>query len=330
LSHRSPSRLPASLLLFTLACGDDGSKGPSGTAADDAGTAADDAGTAADDAGTAADDAGTAADGGPGPGDDAPATSAPDDTSDAGPADGTGSDSSSSADGSTGTPTDPPCGGLWCDDFESGAIDRTAWTFQEISRGNSIEVQSDVVAHGEYAVRFHAQGGTSFAMMFHEALPEELGQHYFGRMYFRITDFPWENGGHTAYITSSADLRGFPWSDHHFEVGSYFGGRDPIWQLTYWTGDGPEYIGAGGQIPHDQWFCLQWEFNDEPDQIFVWVDGSDELGAAFDDIEGESDLLGEMNTLGVGFRTFHPDGAPDIDVYVDDIVLDTEPVDCLP
>jgi hypothetical protein len=41
-----------------------------------------------------------------------------------------------------------------------------------------------------------------------------------------------------------------------------------------------------------------------------------------------SGLIGAMTTLGIGFRTFHPNGAPDIDVFADDIVLDTKRVGC--
>jgi hypothetical protein len=40
--------------------------------------------------------------------------------------------------------------------------------------------------------------------------------------------------------------------------------------------------------------------------------------------------VGGFNTLGVGFRSWHPMGAPDIDVYMDDIELNTTPVPCLP
>lgn len=145
---------------------------------------------------------------------------------------------------------------------------------------------------------------------------------------FRATDFPFENGGHSAYVLGGNTLDGFPWADHHLEVGSYYDGPGPIWQLTYWTGDGPEYIGAGGHIPQDTWFCLEWEFNDEPNQIRVWVDGDEADGAAFEDIQGQSDLLGDLATLGLGFRTWHPMGAPDIDVYMDDLVLDTQRVGC--
>ncbi len=234
----------------------------------------------------------------------------------------------SSGDGSSGDTGASSCAAVLCEDFEAGVLDESLWTRIETDDGNSVGVQSDVVAGGSYAVQFHAVGGTNLAMMFAESVPEPLRQHLFGRVMFRASDFPFENGGHSAYVLGGNGLDGFPWADHHLEVGSYYGGRGPIWQLTYWTGDGPEYIGAGGHIPQDEWFCLEWEFNDEPNEIRVWVDGSEADGAVFDDIQGQSDLLGEFASVGLGFRTWHPMGAPDIDVYMDDLVLDTQRVGC--
>jgi hypothetical protein len=236
----------------------------------------------------------------------------------------------SEADSGSAEPT--TCAGAFCEDFESGGLRTDVWTRKECSKGNSAAVQSARVAHGQYAAQFHAQGGTSVAMIFLENLPAALQKHYFGRLYYYATGFPTESGGHTAYVTSSNTLMGFPYSDHHLEVASYVGSSGPIWQMTYWTGDGPEYIGSGGKIPVSQWFCLEWEFNDEPDQIAVWVDGDGTTrGASFRDIHNNATgLLSKLTTLGVGFRTWHPMGAPDVDIFVDDIVLNDRRVGCLP
>jgi hypothetical protein len=222
------------------------------------------------------------------------------------------------------------CPSAFCEDFESGAVDSKIWTRKETTTGNTVQVQTGKVAHGKYAAQFHIKAGGQRSMILLENLPAALQQHYFGRMYFYASDFPTENGGHTAYVTSSNTLKNFPDTDHHLEVASHVGSEDS-WQLTYWTGDGPEYIGGGGVFPKAQWFCLEWEFNDAPDEIAVWVDGQgDPKGAEFRNINNHSTgLLGKMTTLGVGFRTWHPMGAPDIDIYVDDIQLDTKRVGCI-
>jgi hypothetical protein len=231
--------------------------------------------------------------------------------------------------GAGGT-TPSTCPGVFCEDFESGQLDAKVWTRTMLSSGNTAMVQTNQVAHGTHAVQLHAKGGSRYSVILHEGLPESLQKHYFGRLYFYATGFPTESGGHTAYITSSDGLTGFPDADHHLEVASYTESSGPTWQLTYWTGDGPEYIGTGGKIPAGKWFCLEWELNDAPDEIAVWVDGNAMQGAAFRNINNhQTNLLGKMTALGLGFRTWHPMGAPDIDIYMDDVVLDTKRVGCL-
>jgi hypothetical protein len=285
------------------------------------------------------DDAGPAATGGSGGGTEDAGAASQDAGHDAGAPDAGPHDAGSTTvdsgthDAGSGGGSDGGCAGLFCEDFETGSLKTTVWTRKEISSAsNSITVQSAKAAHGNYAVVFHAKGGTERAMMFNENLPLALQKHYFGRLYYFTTGFPSESGGHSAYVTSSNTLAGFPYEDHHLEVGSYLGGPNAEWQLTYWTGDGPEYIGGGGTIPKNQWFCLEWEFNDAPDQIAVWVDGDGTTqGAAFRNIHNNSsNLVTLFTTLGLGFRTWHPIGAPDIDLYIDDVVLDTKRVGCLP
>jgi hypothetical protein len=223
------------------------------------------------------------------------------------------------------------CPGLFCEDFESGTIRPSVWTKTQVDTGNTVGVQTSHVAHGAYAARFHAKGGTSWALMLAENLPAALHGHMFGRAYYSASDFPTESGGHTAYVWTSHTTAGFPYTDHHLEIGSYVSQGKPMWQLTSWTGDGAEYPSAGGSIPKATFFCLEWEINDAPDAIHVWVNGDGAtLGFASDPIHGADSLLGgNMDTLGLGFRTFHPKGAPDIDIDVDDLVLDTKRIGCL-
>lgn len=232
--------------------------------------------------------------------------------------------------GSGGASAPGACPGLFCEDFERGELDTLVWTRTQLSSGNTAEVATDMVAHGKYAMHFHAKAASRYSMILHDGLPAALNKHYFGRLYFYASGFPTESGGHTAYVTSSNTLDGFPDQDHHLEVASYYEKSMPTWQMTYWTGDGPEYIASGGMIPTGKFFCLEWEFNDQPDSIAIWVDGDAKQGASFKSINnGESGLLGSMTSLGLGFRTWHPMGAPDIDIYIDDVVLDVQRVGCL-
>ena len=87
---------------------------------------------------------------------------------------------------------------------------------------------------------------------------------------------------------------------------------------------------------------MEWELNDQPDEIKLWVDGA-ELGSfdanhidypaghvpgspVFDN--KSSGLVGMFSEFGFGFYDWHPSGVP-FDLYYDDIVLDTKRVGCL-
>src|SRR6185503_2702589 len=104
--------------------------------------------------------------------------------------------------------------------------------------GNAITVQGTNVAHGSWAARFHAVGGTSIAMMFDDRIPAPLEKHYFGRMYYFATGFPSESGGHSAYVRASGGETGSLYHDDHVGVWSFLDTKSPISQLTYSTGDG--------------------------------------------------------------------------------------------
>jgi hypothetical protein len=94
-------------------------------------------------------------------------------------------------------------------------------------------------------------------------------------------------------------------------------------------------------MPLDTWFCLEWEFNDQPDTINVWgdgtaigtLDGNDvayppnhPAGSIFDN--KSSGLIGAFTAFGIGFYDWHPGGF-DFDVYYDDVVLGTQRIGCI-
>jgi hypothetical protein len=95
-------------------------------------------------------------------------------------------------------------------------------------------------------------------------------------------------------------------------------------------------------MPALTWACLEWEFNDQPTQIKVWVDGSsvgsfdaDHVDYPAGHVPGDpifngqsSGLIGAFAQFGFGVYDWHPGGF-DYDFYYDDIVLDIQRVGCL-
>ena len=79
----------------------------------------------------------------------------------------------------------------------------------------------------------------------------------------------------------------------------------------------------GAPYPVGKWFCLEWEFNDNPDAITIWIDGEKvtDTKVAF---KGTGDhLVKGFVDFGFGFRSWGrvPNG---FDVYYDDIAVGAE------
>jgi hypothetical protein len=217
----------------------------------------------------------------------------------------------------TAPPAAQPPKPLFSEDFESGTLDPNVWT-QQVTGDNIIQVQQDKVAHGKYALllRCPKPAQRTLALLFAKDLPEALRHHLFGRAYVYIT--PVIPTRHIIFFT--AGTPGFPKSKYQ-EVASSNGN----WQITFIDqADANEDWHAAGQIPLGRWFLLEWEFNDQPDQATVWVDGEKVLDSPFSyKTPGQStDLVGGFTDITLGFRLRGAAPEP-FDIYYDDIALDT-------
>jgi hypothetical protein len=240
----------------------------------------------------------------------------------------------------------PGCGGLFCEDFESGALDPDKWSVT--SGVNHVDdaappsvLETTIVAHGQYAAHFHGKGNVSNddAFIITKALPPALLTHHFGRLYFYVSVKP--TSGHTMMVLGgSAGMSANP-TLRDFEVATINGG----WQLGFdqlnMSPSGEEVFYPTGQVPVAKWTCLEWEMNDQPDSDSLWIDGKS-LGTLDDQhinypsghvagtpiFDGKSaGLIGGFTTYSFGFYDWHPN--VDFDIYYDDLVLDTTRVGCL-
>ena len=253
--------------------------------------------------------------------------------------------------GGGGTPTGgggaSACPGLVCDDFETGSIDPAKWDTS--SKGGTLAVQTQQVAHGKYALHLQGLGSGSddWATLFAKNAPAALkSATTFGRasMYFSAAvsaslhiQFSFAGSNGTGSGTGPAPLTKL----RYLEVGSYNG----QWQLSMDIHDVAPNIEdsayAGTNIPTSKWVCVEWELEDQPERITLWV-GGNQTGV-FDNMrisyssdgtksggtfyQGKtSGIIGVFDTFGIGFHDWHP--AKAFDVYYDDVVLDTKRIGC--
>jgi hypothetical protein len=242
------------------------------------------------------------------------------------------------------------CGGLLCEDFEGGAIDANKWSLV-VGGGGTITVQQQTVAHGKHALQVHgASGATDWALLVAKSVPAALkGVATFGRVYFWISAPV--TSGHTQMVFAGNTGTGladgpapFP-KLRYMEVANIGGG----WQLGFDLLDVAPLVEEvsypKGQVPTGRWVCLEWQFDDEPDHVTMWLDGAP--SGTFDDSDigysspdpipkpgtgiykGRStDIVGGFDTFGFGFHDWHP--SKPFDLYYDDLVLATARVGCLP
>ena len=233
------------------------------------------------------------------------------------------------------------CPGLICEDFESGAIDPQKW--DTLTSGGTATVQTQQVAHGTHALHLHglASGSDDWAILVAKNVPAGLkGNTTFGRMnvYWGAEaavslhmQFPFAGSNGTG--TNTGGPAPFP-KLRYLEVGSYFGG----WQLGMDLLDVSPTVEVvshpTGNWPTNKWFCMEWEFQDQPDRITLWVNGT-EVGTMDSTNAGSNGtlyqgknagIIGGFDTFGVGFHDWHP--AKAFDVYYDDVVLDAKRIGC--
>jgi hypothetical protein len=249
-----------------------------------------------------------------------------------------GSDTGGGLDADSATPG--ACGGLLCEDFESGQIDLAKWS-TPTANGATFVLQQKIVAHGKYAVQFHGNPNLAqpdYAYLIWKNAPAEMAKHNFGRTYFYVTPKPRSVDMGMIY----GGTTGFP-RPTYLSIANHGSG----WQFGFIKLSGM----PGGEvqayprpdIPVGAWTCLEWEFNDQPTSMNVWVDGQMVGSLTNQNIayppghapgtplfnKMDSDLIGAFTDFGIGYYDWHPQGRPAFDLYYDDIVLGTKRPGCL-
>ncbi len=258
----------------------------------------------------------------------------PDGPSDAGPS---GADSGATRDDGGA------CPGLFCEDFEQGQPDPNKWDIPTPTlAAEAPTVQQKNVAHGKYAMQFHAVASPAakdYAYILTKNAPPALQTHNFGRAYFFVSPRP--NSGDMGLVFGGT--LGFPRPTYLSIANHGTGWQFGLIKLQGSPG-GEVQAYSSSSIPAMTWTCLEWEFNDQPDSINVWANGI-AIGSLNDqhvDFPGghtpgaplfnnmSSGWIGAFAQFGFGFYDWHPQGRPAFDLYYDDIVLNTTRVGCLP
>jgi hypothetical protein len=333
----------ALLACLPLGCGNDASRGPAtGAVAAGAGGAGNAGAAGANSAGVSA-QAGAVANGGATVGGGGAAAQ-----SGASASAGGARVNNGGAAGDAGMPgvagaggTAAACGGVFCEDFELGQLDAAKWSTPALG-GATMSVQTANAAHGKYAVQFHGPANPSandYVYLITKNVPVALAKHNFGRAYMYLS--PQRNDIDMGLIFGGT--AGFP-KPTYLSIANHSTGFQLGFIKLSGSPSGEVQAYPKGDIPVMKWSCLEWEFNDDPDEINLWGDGK-VIGSLNNQTVAyppgktpgtplynnlDSGLIGAFTDFGFGFYDWHPANRPAFDLYYDDIVLNTERVGCLP
>jgi len=230
---------------------------------------------------------------------------------------------------------------VFTEDFESAAINSAVWD-QRTSGDATVKVEALTTneggAHGKYALHVHTPDSgprNAFAFLVATHLPDSVRSHYFGRAWMRISPAT----GNTHDVLIFTGELGWPLAKFQ-EIGTY----RAVWQPSYQENKSPTCQGRGeatfhgeGGPPADKWFLLEWEFNDNPTSITMWLDGekvssylsgfagdkTDVMKFTWPKVNGStSNLTGGYREFGFGTRVWGTP-MPAMDVYYDDIAIST-------
>ncbi len=205
----------------------------------------------------------------------------------------------------------PSCTAALCEDFESATLD-ARWAVTN-DGGGAFEVQTAIVARGKRAAHFHLDQSGDAIYLKLAAVPKAIQSHLFGRMFFYAA--PDVHQGHSRFFNAG------PVSGPHLEIGSYIDG----WQVTSFDSKG-EYPAGGGKVPTTKFACVQFELDGASNAVKVTaVDGKTSDGTTT-----SQPLPAKVPTFSEITLGFYHVAALDhpMDVYFDELVLDTKAVAC--
>lgn len=211
-----------------------------------------------------------------------------------------------------------PCGNaaLFCDDFESGGIERGRWPVI-VQHSGTVSVDGTRAHRGSYSIHAHTDG--SAVNQLAQAWLGETATFPSTRLYLRAYLFV-----PSPASTAPADvLRGLQTPSPYqglrlrLDADGTFSGYNDI--------GGPKTITTSTtKMPLDSWACIEWEIVfGASGQTRLWVNGTEVTALAGLQNTVASPAIDQLR-LGV---MAYMDGGPH-DVWIDDVMIDPNPIGC--
>jgi hypothetical protein len=95
---------------------------------------------------------------------------------------------------------------------------------------------------------------------------------------------------------------------------------------NYIPGDYPDH--STTVMPLDQWTCFEWHFDGTNSEYHFYLNGSELTDMAITAGHQPPWTAPPFDYLEMGLRLYHPLAAPSLDVWYDEVALDTSRIGC--
>jgi hypothetical protein len=228
---------------------------------------------------------------------------------DAGASDGANQDASMMLD--LGPPGCAQAGGLLCEDFESGAIDTTTWTVGQ-SLG-AVTVDNVHVHRGSFALHSHLDpigpGPINASAQISEDRTFPALQDGFYARWFMYVPAPasWPN------VTFA--------QQHRMTTGMLLTLQAEHFQFYEYATMPDHIITSATLVPTDRWLCVEWAT--VAGASHTWLDGVELKDTAF-----TATATAPIYRLTMGTHINTGNNVPAVDIWYDDILVDSAPIGC--
>jgi hypothetical protein len=220
---------------------------------------------------------------------------------------------------------------VFCEDFESGELDFDVWEPQ----GPAPEIEDGIAARGERSAHFHTEdNGLS---LIRTSVPFPMANNtYYARAFIYFDAMPtappwahWTVSGARGSGTDAEIRVGGQYDNNinRFGVGTDGGPTGD------WTNLDNDPDGEPRAVPTGEWVCLEWQNDGSDQEGRFWWDGTEHesLFTSATQHGGSDDdyLLPEFESAWFGWWLYQEGTTPsEFDVWIDEIVIDDEPIGC--
>jgi hypothetical protein len=252
---------------------------------------------------------------------------------------GAGGTGGSAGSGGSGGATDGGCSWRFCDDFErydAGRAPSGPWTVS--TNGGTVTIGSAHVHGGQNAVHVTNAGAAAYEQAYFGvkgAFFPVPGNQFYGRAWFYVTAVD-SATNHWTNISGEGKV-----PDAGTNVTAYvrYGGQIMKHIMANYDTTNVAtdcYQHSTTPMPAGTWNCYEWHFDQPNNRMELWLDGTQLTsvtingtgqGCVNNGLNGKW-LLPQFDTLRLGWE--HYQTSIPIDMWIDDVALDTRKIGCGP